>query len=85
MPPHPLINFEVQKCFESVTKFKGVYSRNNIPSTMKDEIYVANLDTYKSKGTHWIDLYTNANNNLTMRIYSHHTISKKKRKKKEIK
>ena len=28
---------------------------------MKDGAYVANLDNFKSKETHWIDLYVNVN------------------------
>ena len=35
-----------------IKKYKGVYSRNNLPSTMKDGIYVLNLDEYKSIGTY---------------------------------
>ena len=30
MPPHPLINFEIQKCFQNEPRFNGVYSRNNL-------------------------------------------------------
>ena len=29
---------------------------------MRDRVYGANLDKHKSKGTHWIALYTNTNN-----------------------
>ena len=29
MSPHPLTNFEIQKHYQSETKFNGVYSRNN--------------------------------------------------------
>ena len=28
----------------------------------KDEVYVINLDEFKSIGTHWITLYVNGNN-----------------------
>ena len=31
MPPHPLINFEIQKYYQNEVKFNGVYSRNNSP------------------------------------------------------
>ena len=30
MPPHPLSNFEIQKCYENGPKFNGVYSKNNL-------------------------------------------------------
>ena len=31
MPPHPLTNFEIQKYYQTETKFNGVYSRNSVP------------------------------------------------------
>ena len=61
MPPHPLINFEIQKYYENELKFNGVYSRNNL-SKIKDGAYIINLDEYESIGTHWIALYFNDNN-----------------------
>ena len=42
-------------------KFNGVSWRYNL-AKIKDEAYVANLDEYKSIGTHWIALYVNDNN-----------------------
>ena len=39
MPPHPLINFEIQKCYQNEPKFNCVYSRNNLPK-IKDGAYV---------------------------------------------
>ena len=61
MSSHPLTNFEIQKCYQKVLKFNGVYSRNNLPK-MKDAACVTNLDEFKSIGTHWITLYMNGNN-----------------------
>ena len=58
---YPLTNFEIQKYYQSESKFNGVYSRNNLPKT-KDATYVVNLDEYKSVGTHWIALYVTVNN-----------------------
>ena len=29
MLSHPLVNFEIQKCYQNEPKFNGVYSRNN--------------------------------------------------------
>ena len=42
-------------------KFNGVCSRNNLPK-IKDQAYLINLDECKSKGTHWIALYVDAEN-----------------------
>ena len=61
MPPHPLTNFGIQKYYENIPKFNGVYSRNNL-SKIKDGEYIRSLDEYVSKGTHWITLYVNNNN-----------------------
>ena len=61
MPPHPLANFEIQKCLQNEPKFDGVYSRNNLPK-VKDGAYVINLDKFKSIGTHWIGVYVNPEN-----------------------
>ena len=61
MSPHPLINFEIQKCYKNEPKFNGVYSRNNL-SEIKYGTYIINLDEYESIGTHRIALYVNAKN-----------------------
>ena len=61
MPPHPLTNFQIQKCYQRETRFNAVYWRNNLPK-IKDGTYVLNLDEYKSIGTHWIALYANGDN-----------------------
>ena len=31
MPPHPLTNFEIQKYYHHLSKFNGVFSRDNLP------------------------------------------------------
>ena len=33
--PHPLTNFEVKKYYENESRFNGVYSRDNLPKTIK--------------------------------------------------
>ena len=48
MPPHPLTNFEIMKCYENESRFNGVYSRDN-------------LDEYSDIETHWIALYLKNN------------------------
>ena len=57
MPPHPLTNFEIQKCYENEPRFNRDYSRNNLPKEIKDEEYVINIDEYAEVGTHWIALF----------------------------
>ena len=51
MPPHPLINFEIQKYYQNQPRFNYVYSRDNLPK-IKDGAYVINLDEYSDIGTH---------------------------------
>ena len=43
MPPHPLINFEIQKYYQMESKFIGVYFRNHLPE-IKDGAHVINFD-----------------------------------------
>ena len=73
MPPHPLINFEIQRYYQNEPKFNGVYSRDNLPKQslktkfnkkIKDGAYVINLDEYSDIGTHWVALYV-SNNDVT--------------------
>ena len=44
MLPHPVTNFEIQKNYQSEPRFNGVFSRDNLPPKIKDEVYVINLD-----------------------------------------
>ena len=61
MMPHPLTNFEIQKCYQNELRLNAVFSRNNLPKKIKDEAYVINLDEYADAGTHWIALFCNRN------------------------
>ena len=61
MPPHPLKNFEIQKYYQNEPRFNGVFSRNNLPTKIKDGAYIINLDEYADVGTHWIALFCNRN------------------------
>ena len=63
IPPHPLTNFEIPKCYRNEPRFNGVYSRDNLPK-IKNGAYVINLDEYSVIGTHWVTLYV-MNNNVT--------------------
>ena len=62
MPTHPLTNFEIQEYYKNEPRFNGVYSRNNLAKTIKNETAcIVNLDNYKNTGTHWIALYVKDN------------------------
>ena len=61
MLPHPLTNYEIQKCYQNEPEFNVVYSRNNL-SKIKDRTFIINLYKYESIGAHWIALYLNAEN-----------------------
>ena len=37
IPTHPLINFEIKEYYENEPRFNGVYSRDNLPKTIKME------------------------------------------------
>ena len=51
MPPHPLVNFEIQKYYQNEPRFNGAYSRDNLPQ-IKDGAYIINLDEYSDIGTY---------------------------------
>ena len=62
MPAHPLTNFETQEYYKNEPRFNGVYSRDNLSKTIKNETAcIVNLDNYKNTGTHWIALYVKNN------------------------
>ena len=53
MLPHPLTNFEIREYYENELRFNGVYSRDNLPKTIKNGAYVIN-HKYADVGTYWI-------------------------------
>ena len=57
MSPHPLTNYELQKYYQNEPIFNGVYSRNNLPKTIRDGAYVISLDEHAGVGRHWIVLF----------------------------
>ena len=59
LPPHPLTNFERQEYYQNEPRFNGVFSRDDLGSTVKNGAYVINLDEYHDIGTHWVALYVN--------------------------
>ena len=64
MPPHSLTNFVSERYYQNEPKFNGVFSRNDLPKTIKDGAYVINLAEYVDVGTHWIALFCNRNETL---------------------
>ena len=56
---HPLTNFEIQEYYQNEPKINGVFSRDNLPNSIKNGAYVINLDEYHDIGTHWVALYVN--------------------------
>ena len=61
MPPHPLINLEIQKDYKNEPRFNGVYSRDNLPK-IKDGAYIINLEEHYDIGTHWVASWVKNNN-----------------------
>ena len=47
-----MTNFEKQMYYY-------VFSRDNLPNTVKNGAYIVNLDEYHDIGTHWVALYVN--------------------------
>ena len=58
-PLHPLTNFEIQEYYQNEPRFNGVFSRDNLPNSIKNGAYVINLDEYHDIGTHLVALYVN--------------------------
>ena len=54
---HPLTNIEINEYYKNEPRFNGVYSRNNLPKTVKKGAYVINLDEHENAGTHWVSLF----------------------------
>ena len=40
MPSQPLTNFEIREYYENEPRFNGVFSRDNLPKTIKIGAYV---------------------------------------------
>ena len=63
MPVHPLTNFDILNDYENELRFNNVFSRDNLPKTIKNGTCIINLDEYADVGTHWIALYASTQNN----------------------
>ena len=62
MPPHPLTNLKIQKCYQKEPKFNGVCASKDLGFKINDRAYITNLDAYEPIGTYQIVLYVNAEN-----------------------
>ena len=60
LPFHPITNIKISEYYKNEPRFNGVYSRNNLPKTIKKGGYVINLDEYENTGTHWVSLFVKA-------------------------
>ena len=70
MPFHPLTDFEISEYYKNEPRFNGVYSRDNLPKTIKKGAYVINLQEYTDIGTHWIALYVNELHSKPMKLFT---------------
>ena len=59
LPPHLLTNFEIQEYYQNEPRFNGVFSKDNLPNSIKIGASVINLDEYYDLGTHCVALYVN--------------------------
>ena len=50
-----------KRFYQNESRFNGVFSRDNLPKTIKNGTYVINLEEYADVGTHWLALYCNRN------------------------
>ena len=45
LPAHPLTNFEIQEYYQNEPRFKGVFSRDNLPNIIKNGALFVNNKT----------------------------------------
>ena len=57
LPFHPLTNIEISEYYKNEPRLNGVYSRINLPKTIKQGAYIINLDEYENTGIHWVALF----------------------------
>ena len=53
-----------KKYYQKELRFNGVYSRDDLPDTIKDEAYAINLDEHSDIGPYWTAFYE-LNNSVT--------------------
>ena len=79
MPPHSLTNFEIQNYYQNEPKLNALYSGNNL-TKLKNGAYLATLDEFKSRGTHWKAFYVDNSNVIYFDNYGVENIPKEVKK-----
>ena len=51
IPLHPVTNFETKEYYKNEPRFNDVYFRDNLLKTIKNVVYVINLDEYADVDT----------------------------------
>ena len=72
LPNKPLTNIEITDAIKrlTVTGFRGVFVRDNLPRRPKrNECGILNLDDSSGKGTHWVCWYKKNNENYYFDSY----------------
>lgn len=56
LPPRPLTDIDLKSFGKEIPFFRGVFMRNNLPSTgpLVNESAIVNLDDRNGRGTHWV-------------------------------
>lgn len=54
LPIRPLSNIDIMNYYSSDLLFKGVFSRNQLPTKIEKGNYIINLDDNTGPGTHWV-------------------------------
>ena len=57
---YPVTNIKIQR-YQNRSKFKYIYSQNNLPNTVKNGSYIVKIDKCRSIVMYWIALYSNYN------------------------
>ena len=66
----PLSNFDLIDWVNKVgiKHFRGIYSRDNLPSKIRKECGIINLDTMIGQGTHWVAYRNIEQNTLILSV-----------------
>ena len=75
IPPHVVIDFEIEKHYQNKTRFNSVHSKNNL-LTIKNTAYLINLDEFPNITTHWITCYVKNDEVLYFASFGVNSISK---------
>ena len=82
--PHPLTNFEIERYYQNNTRFNDVYSRDNVPNKIKDEVYIINHYKHANIGPVLLCMWTVVRRHLAMLWYILIVLESSKLQKKSI-